>query len=148
MPAPIPRRTLLQAGMAAGLWLAIPSARACEFWSTRLRVYLPRSRATAPGDTVAVLCMTFDQVLATDRLIGVETPVAASAEMGGEGSHPGIDFLIPAGRDSVLSEDGTFIRLVGLRQPLELGCSYALTLVFEHAGAVKADIDIDQAHST
>lgn len=146
MPPTIARRTLLQGGLAAGLGLALPPARGCEFWSTHLRIYLPRSRATASGDTVAALCMTFDQVLAADRLIGVETPVAAAAEMGGASARPVVDFAIPAGRESVLSEDGTFIRLVGLNHPLELGRSYPLTLLFEKAGAVKADIDIDVDH--
>lgn len=139
----IRRRALLHAGFAAGIALVVPPARACEFFSTNLRVAHPWARATADGDTFAALCMTFDEVTLADRLIKVETPVAAGAEMGGVGARPGIDFPIPAGRESVLSETGTFIRLVGLKHPLEIGRSYPLKLVFERGGVVDADLDID-----
>ncbi|MEP7057817.1 MAG: copper chaperone PCu(A)C [Caldimonas sp.] len=144
MNRPIGRRALLRGGVAISVWLAAPRVRACEFWSTHLRIYLPRARATAEGDTTAALYMVFDQVLATGRLIGVDTPVASGAEMGGPGAGPIVDFLIPEGRESVLYEDGRFIRLVGLKHPLELGLSYPLTLIFEKGGSVKADIDIDR----
>lgn len=139
----IHRRALLRAGFAASLPLLIPAARACEFFTTNLRVYKPWTRATADGDTVALLCMTFDDVTLADRLIGVETPVARDAEMGGTGARGAIDLAIPPGRETVLSEAGRFIRLTGLRYPLQLGCSYPLTLVFERGGTVAADIDVD-----
>jgi copper(I)-binding protein len=139
------RRTLLRAGLAAGVSLGWPSARACEFFTTHLRIYRPWSRATAPGDGFAVLCMSFDQVARPDRLIGVETPVATRAELAGPGARPGgaVDLPIPAGRETVLVETGLFIRLLGLTQTLEVGRSYPLRLVFEHGGAVDADIDVD-----
>lgn len=137
------RRTLLRAGCALGAALVLPPARACEFFSTHLRIWRPWSRATAEGDAFAVLCMRFDEVRLPDRLIRVETPVAAGAEMSGAASGRAIDFAIPAGRESELSETGTFIRLVGLKHPLELGRNYPLKLVFAHGGVVDADIDID-----
>lgn len=139
----IHRRALLRAGFAASLPLVIPAARACEFFTTNLRVLHPWTRATAPGDTSALLCMTLDQVTLADRLIRVETPVARDAEMGGAGARGAIDLAIPPGRETVLSETGRFIRLTGLRHPLQLGRSYPLTLVFERGGAVAADIDVD-----
>jgi copper(I)-binding protein len=139
----IHRRALLRAGFAASLPLLIPAARACEFFTTNLRIFHPWTRATADGDTVALLCMTFDDVTLTDRLIGVETPVARHAEMGGAGPHGAIDLPIPAGRETALSETGRFIRLTGLRHPLQIGRSYPLKLVFERGGAVAADIDVD-----
>jgi copper(I)-binding protein len=140
---PFGRRRLLRAGCALGAALVLPPARACEFFSTHLRILHPWSRATAEGDAFAVLCMRFAEVRLPDRLIRVETPVAAGAEMGGADTGRAIDFAIPAGRESELSETGTFIRLVGLKQPLELGRNYPLKLVFEHGGVVDADIDID-----
>lgn len=60
-----------------------PGARACEFFSTHLRIFHPWTRATAEGDTFAVLCMSFDEVRASDRLIRVESPVATHAELSG-----------------------------------------------------------------
>jgi copper(I)-binding protein len=134
---------VLHAGLATGIALAFPSARACEFFTTHLRVYRPWTRATADGDTFAILCMTFDEVALPDRLIKVETPVAAAAEMGGAAAGPNVDVVIQQGRETILSETGSFIRLMGLRHPLEVGRSYPLTLVFERAGVLQADIDVD-----
>jgi copper(I)-binding protein len=138
------RRALLQMGLAIPAAAALPRpARACEFFAPNLRIYRPWSRATAEGDAFAVLCMTFDEVTLADRLIRVESPVAEGAEMGGAGAAPRVDLVIPTGRDTVLDESGTFIRLVGLRHRLEVGRSYPLTLVFERAGVLQADIDVD-----
>lgn len=136
------RRTLLQASLAMGAAVAAPAARACEFWTTRLRVLQPWTRATLDGDPHAVVCMTFDLVTGADRLVGVETPVASGAEMGGRLAAPVVDFAIAAGADSALTEAGTFIRLTGLRHALEIGRTYPLTLIFEKGGAVAADLDV------
>lgn len=143
MNRPIQRRAALRAGLAAGIALLVPAAQGCEFFTTHLRVYRPWTRATSDADTSAALCMTFDEVTLADRLIRVESPVAAGAEMGGAGAAPSVDLVIPTGRDTVLDEAGTFIRLVGLRHRLEVGRSYPLTLVFERAGVLQADIDVD-----
>jgi copper(I)-binding protein len=137
------RRALLRAGGAVAIGLALPPARACEFFSTHLRIYHPWSRATAEGDAFAVLCMRFDEVRSPDRLIRVETPVATGAEMNGPARGRAVDIAIPAGRETELSETGTFIRLTGLKHPLEVGRNYPLKLVFAHGGVVDADIDID-----
>jgi copper(I)-binding protein len=140
---PLGRRTLLRTGCALGAALVLPPARACEFFSTHLRVYRPRSRATVEGDAFAVLCMRFDEVRLADRLIRVETPVASGAEMSGPASGRRIDVVIPAGTETELTEAGTFIRLTGLKHPLEVGRSYPLRLEFRHGGVVDADIDVD-----
>jgi len=140
-----PRRHVLRAGLALGATLALPQAHACEFFSTTMRINRPWSRATHGGATTAVLSMTFDQVLHDDRLIKVYTPVADGAEMGGPGARPGVDFAIPAGRESVLDENGIHLRLLRLRHPLEMGREYPLMLVFEKSGRVLADFDIDYA---
>ena len=143
MNSEISRRAVLRGGLALGASTLLPAAHACEFFTTHLRVYRPWSRATAEGDAFAVLCMTFDEVTLSDRLIGVESPVASHAEMGGSNQGAKIDLLIPAGVDTVLNETGAFIRLMGLRHPLEVGRSYPLRLLFEKGGAVDADIDVD-----
>jgi copper(I)-binding protein len=146
LPLPLHRRQLLQAGFATGLGLLLPAARACEFFTTTLRITHPWTRASAPQAGSAVICMKFDEVRRTDRLIRLETPVAAGAEMGGAGHaghRSGVNFLIPAGLESELSEGGTYVRLLGLRHALELGLSYPLTLYFEQGGRVEADLSID-----
>ncbi len=141
----IDRRLVIKAAIGFGVALVVPSARACEFFSSTMRILHPWSRASAAGASTAIISMTFDQVLQTDRLIHAETPVAEGAEMGGPGALHRVDFAIPADRESNLCETGTHLRLVRLRHPLEMARAYPLTLVFEKGGVVQADFDIDYA---
>jgi hypothetical protein len=141
----IQRRGVLRLGLSLSGALLAPAGWACEFYTPRLRVTHPWTRATGQ-DGHAIVNMKFDEVTQADRLIRVETPVAEAAEMGGVGAAPGIDFWIPAGQETLLSESGTFIRLVGLKQPLEIARTYPLRLVFEHGGTVDADLSVDYEH--
>jgi periplasmic copper chaperone A len=138
----IHRRAVLQGGLALCASLIVPPVRACEYFTGTLRITHPWTRATGP-DTFAALCMKFDEVTETDRLIGVETPVAARAELIGEGAGPGVSLLIPAGRETMLSEDGTHIRLVELKHPLLIGRSYPLQLAFEKGGTANYRLSVD-----
>ncbi len=156
------RRDVLRGSLALGVALLTPGARACEFFSPTMRILHPWTRASEPNATTAVVCMRFDEVSRDDRLVQVQTPVAAAAEMGGvvltggatrpgsgsgsgSGVGPGLNFLIPAGQESALSEGGRFVRLLDLRHPLEVGRSYPLTLVFEQGGTVNATLTVDFA---
>lgn len=137
------RRDALRAGLALCASLVLPSARACEFFTTTLRVTHPWTRATAPGAEFAVLCMKFDEVVVSDRLIGVETPIASGAELVDEGAVSGVNLLIPKGKETLLGEEGRHIRLVGLKHPLQVARTYPLTLMFEKGGVVIADLSVD-----
>lgn len=137
---PVSRRALLCA--AASLSLA-PPARACEFFALTLRVWHPWARATSEGDSTAIVSMKFDEVTRSDRLIAVETPVAEAAELGGLQPSPQVDFAIPQGRETQLTESGTFLRLTGLKHPLGVGRSYPLRLQFAEGGEVLAQLNID-----
>jgi copper(I)-binding protein len=139
----VPRRDVLKAGLGLFALYASPGAGACEFHTSNLRVNHPWTRATAAGATSAVVCMTIDEVTEADRLIGVETVVAEGAALGGAGAQARVDFSIPAGRESVLSESGTYVQLVGLRHPLEVGRSYPMTLIFEKGGYVLTSLNVD-----
>ena len=103
----------------------------------------PWTRETEEDATSAAVCMRFDQVRVDDRLIGVSTPVATGAELGGAQALRRVDFAIPEGIESALSEEGTFVRLTGLTQPLEAGRAYPMTLVFEKGGTVLAQLSVD-----
>jgi len=139
----IHRRGVLHAGLFLGASLALPAARACEFFGTNLRITHPWTRATAADAKFAIVCMKFDEVTRADRLIGVETPVAGGAEMGGPGAGPQLDFVIPEGRETLLGETGSHLRLVDLKFPLEIARSYPLALTFERAGVVSATLTVD-----
>lgn len=143
----LPRRRLLLAAGATALGLARP-AQACEFFSSHLRIWHPWVRATRVDAETARLCMRFDEVARTDRLIGVETPVAGGARLAGPGipeSGKGLDLLITAGQDLTLTEEGLHIELLDLQQPLQVGRSFPLRLIFASAGPVSATLNVDYA---
>lgn len=149
MHHPIQRRRLLRHGLQAGVSLSLvsllPQARACEYFSPHLRITHPYTRATQPGETSIAVTMKFDEVTRADRLIGVQTPVAEGAEIGGQLARPTVDFTIPEGEETWLREDRTYLRLVGLKHPLQVARSYPMTLLFEHGGPVPATLNIDYA---
>lgn len=137
------RRRALQGGAALLASSLLPAARACEFFAPTLRVIHPWTQATAPDATSVLVSMRFDDVNQDDRLVAVETPVAESAELRvGERAVP-LPFDIPAGRETRLGEEGTQLRLTGLREPLHLGRAYPMTLHFEKGGVVPASLSID-----
>lgn len=137
------RRHLLQAGLAAGTLFWLPRARACEFHTGTLRVTHPWTRATGEGEDRALMGMRFDEVLTSDRLVLVETPVATSAAIGGQGARSTVDLLIAEGQEIILDESGTYIELIGLKHPLLTGRQYPLVLGFEKSGVHHADFTVD-----
>ena len=144
MSSHIDRRRLLGGALAWSAALVVPGARAHEIITTTLRVTHPWSRATAPHDGFAVLCMKFDEVAEDDRLTLVESPVAVSAEMAGSAAGPSIDFLIRAGQETFLAETQTHVRLIGLKFPLEVGREYPLRLGFAKGGVYNTSFSVDQ----
>lgn len=148
MPSDAPqqrqRRQLLQHGLALSLGaLLLPrAARACEYFAPTLRITHPWTRATGLDASQAIVCMKLDEVLQDDRLVAVETPVAARAAIGGS-ARPDIDLPIRAGQELLLDEDGIHIVLLELQQPLYIARSYPLTLVFERGGRVDASLSVD-----
>lgn len=137
------RRALMRASLALGAGFAWPAARGCEYFAPTLRITHPWTRATEPGETVAGVYMKIDDVNRTDRLIGVETPVAGGAEMAGKATGSAVDLLLPQGQEIELSESGVYIRLTGLKHPLEIARSYPLLLQFEFGGIVNSTLNID-----
>ena len=143
MTASISRRLALRTVIASGAGLLLPAAQACEFYSTWMRIYQIWARETHLSDGVAPIYMQFDEVIRSDRLIGIETPIAEGADMVTGGVASRLDLAIPLGQVTLLEESGNFVRLLGLRQPLELSREYPLKLIFEHGGVVHADLDIN-----
>lgn len=148
------RRRALRWGLAsalgAGLGLGSGSARACEFFTRTLRVTHPWARATLLDETSAVVCMKFDEVLQDDRLIGVQTMLATAAAIGhgrrtdaDELPRSGVDLFIPKGQTTVLTEEGTHLRLLDLQWQLQVARAYPLDLIFEKGGRVQALLTID-----
>ena len=89
---------------------------------------------------------------AADRLTGVSTPVAGTAElhqMTMDGSVmrmrqiAGID--LPAGQPVTLKPGAVHIMLVGLKEPLKAGQSFPLTLHFAKAGSQMVNVTVQPA---
>lgn len=137
------RRDFLRASLAMCASLAIPPARACEFFTSTLRITHPWTRASAPGATSAVLCLKIDEVIESDRLIGVETPVAKGVELVVDGAVSRLNLPIPKGREMILGEAGRMIRLIDLNHPLLIARTYPLKLVFEKSGIVDTELNVD-----
>ena len=141
-PDPI-RRHLLGAAAALATLAVLPAGRACEFDADTLTVTHPWTRATPAEASSAVVSMKLSRVQVADRLIGVLTPVASGAELGSPDGLRPLPLELPAGEDLELAEDGVHLRLTGLRQPLELGRSYPMKLVFLRGGIVHAQLNVD-----
>lgn len=137
------RRFILASAAALGLGIPMRPARACEFFTGRVRVTHPWTRATAPGATTAVLCMGLDEVELADRLLGVRTPIATGVEMGGPRAGEPLDLALEPGQRLELTEDGLHLRLTGLTGPLHVGRQYRLELLFEQAGPVATGLSVD-----
>ena len=137
------RRDVLRAGVAAAFTMATSAARAHQYFTPYLTVIHPWTWASGPGETSAIVSMTFEDVVAVDHLVGAETPLAGGAELGGTTTGPGFDFAIEPGLPAALAEDGVYLRLTGLKAPLQFGREYPLTLQFAKAGRVKAALLID-----
>jgi periplasmic copper chaperone A len=87
---------------------------------------------------------------ADDRLIGISTEVADSAELHSSIVQDGVMRMrpvealeVPAHGEAVLEPGGLHVMLVGLKAPLEEGGSFALTLAFEDAGEVEVTATIE-----
>ena len=139
----IDRRRILGMTSALGISLVLPSAHACEIVTTDFSIIHPWARATADDATTAIVCMGFENVTNTDRLIGADTPVASRSQMVAADGGPFEHFVIHAGQSSALSESGAHLRLVGLKFPLRVGRMYPMDLHFSKAGRVRASLNID-----
>ena len=142
------RRILLRAGAAAGSALWLPGAGAHEYFTTHFTLIHPWTRASKPGATTAMICMTFDEVNEADRLVGAETPLADGAETGGKPAGTAVDIEIPKGVKTEFTESDVHLRLVGLNQPIELAREYPLTLTFAKAGRLRASFLVDYPPAT
>lgn len=86
-----------------------------------------------------------------DRLIGIETDIAAKAEVhesrvdaNGVGTMEHVDFIeIPANGTVSLEHGGYHIMLMGLSGPLKEGEMHKAVLIFERGGRVEIEFQID-----
>ena len=138
---------------ALALAAAPPSyAAAHEFAVGVLTIEHPFLRATPPAVQTGAGYMTIlNEGKEPDRLISIETPVAASVEFHQTMIAEGIarmqplpeGFIVPPGGSVIIGRDGTHAMLVGLTGLLVEGAEVEGTLVFERAGRIPIVFEVE-----
>ncbi len=127
------------------------AVHAADYRAGAINITAPHARPTVPGQPGAAAYLTLENTGASaDRLVGVSSPVAQSAEihtmrMDGDvmrmrevGELP----LAPAARVEMKPGMGYHIMLTGLKQPLQEGAAFPLTLTFEKGGKVEVTVAV------
>ena len=86
---------------------------------------------------------------AADRLVSASAPVARSVELHTMEMQGDVmrmrqiqDLPVPAGAEVAFKPGGKHLMFVGLKQPLQVGASFPLTLRFEKAGEVTVQVTV------
>ena len=116
-----------------------------------IRVEHAWSRAAAQGRP-GVLYMTVTDAGAPDQLTGVDTPVAAKAELHESSNEGGVMKMRPVAaipvsprEPAVLKPGGYHVMLLGLRKELREGDTFPITLHFASASPVTATAQVARA---
>lgn len=137
--------------LTTALLLSAPAAFACETVTVGdLTIEHAWSKATIGVDRPAVLYVEItNSGSSDDALVGISTPAAASPMMhetvitDGVASMPhAMSVPVPAGQTVQLAPGGYHGMLMGLTAALKEGDRYPVTLTFEKAGEVTANVDV------
>ncbi len=129
-----------------------PAARADEYALGQLLVQHPWARASiGQAKAGAAYLVIVNRGEAVDRLVAVETPVARRAavyihllEEGVVKERPVGPIEIAPGEPAVLRPGELHIMLFGLEAPLEEGTRFPLTLIFEKAGSMEVQVEVQE----
>lgn len=132
--------------------LLCSAVHAAGYRAGDISITAPHARPTVPGQPGGAAYVTLENTGGSaDRLVGVTSPVARSAEihtmrMDGDvmrmreaGELP----LPPAAKVEMKPGMGYHIMLIGLKQPLQAGATFPITLTFEKAGKVEVPVVVD-----
>lgn len=107
----------------------------------------PAATAKAAGGFMAIV----NNGTEADRLIGVESDIAAKSEVheskvdaNGVGTMEHVDAIeLPPGETVNLEHGGYHVMFMGLTGPLKEGEMYKAVLIFERAGRVEVEFQVD-----
>ena len=108
--------------------------------------------ATKNAKTGAAFMMVMNHGAEDDRLVDVKSDIAARVELhthkeNADGVmqmlHVEEGFAIPAGEMHSLARGGDHVMFMGLKAPFEQGDMIPVTLVFEKAGEVQIEVQVD-----
>ena len=135
-------------GLLLSALIAIPVAASAE--QGDIEVEHAWSRAAMQG-RVGVVYLTIVDHGATDRLTAVSSPVADSAALHESFSEGGVAKMRPVAslpvepaKPVVLAPGGYHIMLMGLKQPLNQGDAFPVTLTFANAGQLTVQVSVGQ----
>lgn len=115
-----------------------------------VRVEDPWARASiGPAGNGAAYMTLVNEGDAPDTLVAVRSDLADAVELHTHSMDDGVMRMRPvdaieiaADAPTVLEPGGLHVMLIGLRQPLQEGETFPLTLVFEAGGEVTVDVDV------
>jgi copper(I)-binding protein len=127
------------------------NAMATDYKSGSLEINNPWSRATPKGAQTAIGYMTIKNNGTTpDRLIGGSVEVADRFQLHAMTMEDGIakmrdlnDIDIKPGQTIEFKPGGSHVMFVNLKHPLSKGERVKGTLIFEHAGTVQIEYDVE-----
>ena len=132
--------------------LLVGAVHAAGYRAGNIRITDPHARPTVPGQAGGAAYLTLENTGGSaDRLVSVSSPVAQSAgihtmRMDGDIMRmrdAGELRLAPAAKVEMKPGMGYHIMLNGLKQPLQAGATFPMTLNFEKAGEVDVSVTVD-----
>jgi copper(I)-binding protein len=110
------------------------------------------ARASAGSAAMGAAYLTVTDNGTPDRLVGASTPAAASAQLhetindnGVMKMRPVAAIVLDPGKPVTLAPGGYHVMLMGLKNPLNAGDSFPLTLTFEHAQPIAVTVKVEAA---
>ncbi|QHI99728.1 copper chaperone PCu(A)C [Xylophilus rhododendri] len=135
--------TLALLGAAASI---APVADAHEYYLPGMVFVHPWAEATAPGVKSAPVYFSLEDVTAANRIVKVVTPIADKVvfRAGGPVAKAGLQKTIDIqpGGETQFTEGKPHLLLQGLKEPLQWGRSYEMTLYFEKGGAMQVQVSV------
>ena len=137
-------------GMAIAYFIST-SAMATDYRAGSLAISGPWSRATPKGAQAAIGYMAIkNNGTVTDRLIGGSIDVAETFELHSMVIENGVAKMrelknveIKPGQTIEFKPGGSHVMFVDLKHPLNKGERIKGTLIFEHAGSVQIEYDVE-----
>ena len=141
---------LARAAILAALALSHAAVSAQEFTAGNVTVVEPWSHALPPNaPNGAAYFRVENSGDEADRIVSARTDIADTVEIHTHEMDGGMmkmrrveSVVVPAGGEARFKPHGLHLMLLGLKEPLAGGTSYALTVVFEKAGELDVSVDV------